>query len=225
MAVFVRRWVRIPKVAKEKGSEEILWVELEGTVTKIYVAVVYFVQKESTRYEANADVRMELEEDIIEFRSRGMVVLIGDVNSRIGECMPQEGVREGKKRKNKDKKINENGREWIQMMRRTGMLMLTGLYGTADFTCYNVQGNSVVDHICIDRENSYKVRGIESKREVMGRINTDHSMVVVSLKIVKSSEEQKESGDVWVNVKPKKVREKPLSRIKKGGVGKIQEEM
>ena len=150
----------VPKLAKDKGSDEILWVEIEGLGMKIYIAVVYLVPKNSSRYGDNASVRRELEEGIYEFRERGMVVIIGDVNSRIGECMPLEGRVEGKMRNNSDNKMNENGREWIQLMRRTGMVMLTGLYGRAEYTCYNYQGNRVVDHICIDRENSYKVKRV-----------------------------------------------------------------
>ena len=164
LAVLVRRGMGVPKVAKNKGSDEILWVEVDGLGGTIYIAVVYLVPKKSSRYGDNNGVRRELEEGIYEFRARGMVVVIGDVNSRIGECVPLEGADDGRKRNNSDKKMNENGREWIQLMRRTGMVMLTGLYGRAEYTCYNYKGNSVVDHICIDKENSYKVRGIESKK-------------------------------------------------------------
>ena len=79
-----------------------------------------------------------------------MVVVIGDVNSRIGDCRPLEGGEEGKTRRNRDMRMNENGREWIQLMRRTEMVMLMGLYGRAEYTCYNAQGNSLVEHICIE---------------------------------------------------------------------------
>ena len=147
LAVLVRRGAGVPKLAKEKGSDEILWVEIEGLERTIYVAVVYLVPRKSARYGGNEEVRRELEGDIVEFRGRGMVVVIGDVNSRIGEYRPLEGAVKSNVRRSRDKKMNENGREWIQMMRRTGMVILTGLYGKAEYTCYNAQGNSVVDHI------------------------------------------------------------------------------
>ena len=135
LAIFVRRGAGVPKLSREKGSDEILWVEVEGLERIIYVAVVYLVPRKSARYGGNAEVRRELEEDIVEFRGRGMVVVIGDVNSRIGECVPLEGVVKSNVRRSRDKKMNENGREWIQLMRRTGMVMLTGLYWRSEYTC------------------------------------------------------------------------------------------
>ena len=85
LAVFVRRGMGVPRVARSKGSDEILWVDIEGLERKIYVAAVYLVPKKSSWYADNAEVRRELEEGIYEFRARGMGVIIGDVNSRIGE--------------------------------------------------------------------------------------------------------------------------------------------
>ena len=86
----MRRGVGVPNLAKEKGSDEILWVEVGGIGRTIHVAVVYLVPMKSSRYGDNREVRRELEEDIIEFKEKGMVVVIGDVNSRIGECRPLE---------------------------------------------------------------------------------------------------------------------------------------
>ena len=57
------------------------------------------------------------------------------------------------------------------------MVTLTGLYGEDNYTCYNDQGNSVPDHICIDRRNKDMVRDFINDKEIMGRINTDHSMI------------------------------------------------
>ena len=144
-----------------------MWVEVEGLERTIYVAVVYLVPRKSARYGGNAEVRRELEEDIVEFRGRGMVVVVGDVNSSIGECVPLEGVVKSNVRKNKDKKTNENGRKWILMMRRTGMVMPTGFYGRAEYTCYNAKGTNVVGHICVDRESSHVVKWLENRKEVM----------------------------------------------------------
>ena len=68
VAIFVRRGAGRPKLAKEKGSDEILWVEVEGIGRTVHVAVVYLVPKKSSRYGDNMEVRRELEEDIIRFK-------------------------------------------------------------------------------------------------------------------------------------------------------------
>jgi len=73
----------------------------------------------------------------------------------------------------------------------TNLVTLTGLFGRADYTCYNDQGNSVVDHICIDMRHKYIVTDVGTDRRVLDRINTDHSMVVAELKLRFLEEEKK----------------------------------
>merc|ERR1712083_709391 len=169
----------------------ILWVEVEGTGRKMFVAVVYIVPTKSTRYVKNTELRRELEEDIMRYKQEGMVMVMGDLNSRIGEIEYY--------RRNKDSEVNENGREWMALTRATGMIILSGLNETADYTCFNDQGNSVVDHICIDETYKYVVVKLENRRDVMGRIDTDHSMVVAKIK----TEKPEEGGEKRRQVKTK----------------------
>ena len=120
IAVMVRKDRGKIKQVKGKGRDGILWVEVEGTGRKMYIATVYIVPMKSTRYKQNIELRRELEEDIIRFKHEGLMMVVGDLNSRIGE---EEGYR-----KSKDKKVNENGREWSELTRKTGLITLTGLY-------------------------------------------------------------------------------------------------
>ena len=214
LALLVRKGSGTPRLAKESGSDEILWVEMEGLSQKVYIAVVYLVPVKSTRYKFNGAVRRELEVDIIKFRNRGTVVIMGDLNSRIGMANPREGVWRNNYRGNRDKKTNDNGREWIKLTSNTDMVTLTGLYGEADYTCFNVEGNSVVDHICVDRRSKGLVLGTHNRKGVMGRIDTDHSMVMVSLelKILSSSKEMMRVKSGPQQVKRNKI---ALNRIKK----------
>merc|ERR1712060_543384 len=99
---------------------------------------------------------------------------MGDLNSRIGEIEHY--------RRNKDREVNENGREWMTLTRATGMVILSGLNETADYTCFNDQGNSVVDHTCIDERYKDVVIKLENRRDGMGRIDTYHSMVAAKIK-------------------------------------------
>ena len=106
------------RAVKEKGGEGILWVEVEGVGEKMHIATVYLVSVKSTRYRQNIELRRELEENIIKFKREGIVMVMGDLNSRIGE---EKGVRE-----NMDKKVNENDREWIELTKKTSMITLNG---------------------------------------------------------------------------------------------------
>ena len=216
LAIVVRKGKGIPKLAKDKGSEEILWIEMMGMDRRIFVAVVYLVPRKSSRYKNNPAVRQELEEDIIRFKKEGMVVILGDLNSRIADSLPSEGVTKNKTRENKDKVVNDNGRAWIRLTRSTGMVTLTGLFGEADYTCYNVEGNSVPDHICIDRRNVGIVSDLVNDREVMGRMSTDHSMITATLKITGwTKEEQQKKMRNRKRSDPKEKRRIRLNRIKR----------
>ena len=181
LAIVVRKGRGVPKLAKAKGSDEILWVEMKEMGRKLFVAVVYLVPSKSTRYHLNGATRSELTSDIMKFASKGLVNVMGDMNSRIADSLPVKGVGGHTMRENKDKAVNNNGKEWIRLTRTTKMVTLTGLYGEADYTCFNGQGNSVTDHICIDSGNEHRVRATMNDREILGRINTDHSMISVVL--------------------------------------------
>ena len=53
IAIVVRKGRGTPKLAKSKGSDEILWIEMVGMGQKIFVAVVYLVPHKSARYKFN----------------------------------------------------------------------------------------------------------------------------------------------------------------------------
>merc|ERR1711953_1631807 len=63
VAVMIRKTKGKIKTIKRKGADGILWVEVEGTGRKMFVAVVYIVPTKSTRYVKNTELRRELEED------------------------------------------------------------------------------------------------------------------------------------------------------------------
>ena len=135
VAVVVRKGNYTIAKAKKTVHEDVLWVEVKGMARRIFIAVVYIVPLKSSRYYKNGALRRELEEDIVNFGQKGMVVVLGDLNSRIGEGIVREGMDLTYQRVSKDKVKNDNGREWIKLTRNTGMVTLTGLYGQADYTC------------------------------------------------------------------------------------------
>merc|ERR1712083_1014389 len=77
-------------------------------------------------------------------------------------------------------------------------------------------GNSVVDHICIEEENMSLVEQIEYKREVMGRINTDHSMVKAKVRLKRGNQEKGQREEKNKERKEvKRAKKKALNRVKK----------
>ena len=102
LEVVVRKGRGVPKLAKAKGSDEILWVKMEEMGKIIFVGVVYLVPSKSTRYHLNGSVRRELTMDILRFSSEGLVIVMGDLNSRIADYLPAYGGMGHKVRVSKD---------------------------------------------------------------------------------------------------------------------------
>ena len=74
-------------VTKSKVSHNFTWCKLDkslmGTEEHVYVCGAY-IPPENSKY-FSPEIFEELEEDIIEFRSKVFVMLLGDLNSRTGK--------------------------------------------------------------------------------------------------------------------------------------------
>merc|ERR1712228_835131 len=94
-----------------------------------------------------------------------------------------------------------------------GIITLTGLKETAEHTYFHSQGNSEVDHICMDEKHMEVIMKLENRTEVMGRIDTDHSMVVAKMKIRKLKDEESRQEAIQGEIKSE--RRRKVRRIKK----------
>ncbi len=76
----------IGQVQVEKVSIlfDILWIRIELGGERVFMAVAYMSPVTTTRNTDAAEFLMELENDILSFREQGKVVVMGDLNSRIG---------------------------------------------------------------------------------------------------------------------------------------------
>ena len=110
-----------------KKQDCLLWIEISCGHRKIYIATVYMVPVGSSYYEDNDKIRNELEKDIVAYKEQGMVIVIGDFNSRIGKLMSITADDKTYHRENVDEKENQNGRELIKLMNGLGMLILSGI--------------------------------------------------------------------------------------------------
>ena len=198
---------------QKKGSDEVVWTEVTGMGKSLFLAAVYLVPKKSRLYSDNEIVRKELEVDILKFKELGTVIVMGHMNSRIGTRVTDSEIIQVGERENPDKEVNDNGKAWISLMKRTGMVTLTGLYGKIGYTCIRPNGNSVVDHICIDSRSRYLIKKLYTKEDVMSRIDTDHCMVVAEVKIVGALPSGGEDNDRELKVKKSKRKKLALNRI------------
>ncbi len=80
----VRKDIGNCKIVKVSRDHDTLWMELRRGAQLLYIAGVYICPEGSTRDNDFRRQLMELEVDIMEFRKKGLVVCMGDFNSRIG---------------------------------------------------------------------------------------------------------------------------------------------
>ena len=86
------------------------------------------------------------------------VFLMGDFNARTGEMsdyiLLDDEVSALPERKNKDRKVNNNGRQLVNLCKITDLVIVNGRTGfdrSGEYTCLNYNGSSVVDYMIVDQ--------------------------------------------------------------------------
>ena len=136
------------KVWKVSRSENLLWLQMQG---QLFVAVVYIVpNNEST--EINDVTLRELLEDITELKERGVVVVLGDLNGRIGEesnCInvgiAGTEVSEVARCSQDQDRPTPMGKKVLGMLNGVDMVVMNGVKERANYTSIQALGNSVID--------------------------------------------------------------------------------
>ena len=85
IGILVRRGLGEAKVLKVSETSDSLWIELKMTEATLIIAGVYLSPEYSKKEVAFIDALEELQGDILEFQSRGRVIVMGDLNRRIGD--------------------------------------------------------------------------------------------------------------------------------------------
>ena len=201
VAILVRKHIGEATKIEKKREDGLMWIKLLHEGRKMYIATVYLLPAGAVRIEHNDSLREQLGRDIAEFRGQGIVLVLGDMNSRIGDLMSIVSGEIAVRRDNIDKEyINTNGRKLIKLMNSVGMVVLTGIRNRSEFTCYKdgakKRGRSVVDHICVDGGIMNMVVAEEVREDIMRVIKTDHLMVSASLKVMRINKNKCKGGKV-----------------------------
>jgi len=158
LGCIVRKECRV-KLAKVNKCENILWLKLD-VGSKIFCGFVYLPPDTIVNKEGNEEALSELERDVMEFRKEGAVIVMGDMNSRVGELPNQIAITERPEddrvltRTSLDKTITSLGRQVMERMNATGLVLLNGLEKPAEFTYFQDRddvegGRSVIDFIWV----------------------------------------------------------------------------
>lgn len=169
-----------------------IWLKMDknffGNEADIFIGVWYIPPN------INEDWCEGMEELICKYKDKGEVILMGDMNARIGTCnecilydnndnveVPENYVHdEMMKRVSSDIKVNSYGRKLLKMCTSLQMRVLNGrTLGDLNggFTCWQWNGRSVVDYIIVqsDKQKSVKWFKVLAPSHI-----SDHSMICCS---------------------------------------------
>lgn len=166
----VRRGVKIV----ESTNSHMVWLKFEKQYFKLekdlYVCALYIPPIDSCKnlYSGNRYELFDLlEEKIFKYSEYGHIMLMGDVNSRIGTSIDvleyssdEDDIQDVQTRNSKDSITNQFGHRWLHICKQHNLLVLNGrsvgdLLGQC--TSYHYNGSAVVDYCVISREFNEKV--------------------------------------------------------------------
>lgn len=200
VALLVRTKSGVEVVGREDGGEGVLGVRVKKGGVTLTVVAVYAVPKVPRAGKASRGVaeRLERTEEALEGlvatawrarRRQEQVVVLGDLNARVGEEGVQLGMGAGPgefvQRASMDKVVNPRGTDMLRRCGEAGLVMMNGLKGMAEYTRVvseeaDSRGSSVCDWICVSEglfrgAASVKVGGRDDTGQVA--VGADHLLV------------------------------------------------
>lgn len=173
VGILIKKGTGVCRVVRESRENDMFWVELKIGDINWYIGAVYMCPEGSSRNNDVSGHLQELEKDILDFKKKGIVVCLGDFNSRIG-CL-ESAIRSGEEqvlipRRSQDRKLQpsllERGRQFVDSMNACSMIILNGIENEAEFTFESVsnKGRSVVDLIAVEQSVFQGERKLENEK-------------------------------------------------------------
>jgi hypothetical protein len=171
----------VVEVQEGDSVEDLMWVRVDGRMGVWFVCVMYM--RPGSRWEdSRARVWQAYVKGVSKFRGKGRIVVLTDANARIGEMQSTVGdiVFE---RESKDKKVERQGREFVEKSDELGMVILNGTRGSvAEYTCWHRSGvgKSMIDLVCVEVGNVDEWGSVQVG--CMWQGESDHELVMVEWK-------------------------------------------
>ena len=187
------------KIVLQKTSKNFVWCQIDkslvGTDKHLYLCGAYIPPENSHHY--SNDLFEELENDISHFRSKGKIMLLGDLNARTGKSndyitadgnhflcsgILEEQAAFAETRNNLDNNINNHGKFILEICKNFDIRILNGRFrgdSLGNFTYHGRNGNSTIDYIFCDQMLFNNVEYFIVKQPTY---LSDHSQIVVWIK-------------------------------------------
>ena len=170
----VRKSAGQVQIEKVSNLFDILWIRVQVEEEILFLAAVYMSPVNTTRDTDAAEFLLELSDDILEFRKRGKVIVMGDLNSRVGNRPSgfflndrhYEFARESDD-VDLSKGVRRQGRRLLELMDANRMVILNGIDGGGEFTCiHRNKGASMIDYIIMSYDLLLYNPELEREEEV-----------------------------------------------------------
>ena len=172
IAVFVKEHIEQFFSVIKTENQDCIWLKLKkdlsGEENDIYIGTYYISPSKGKDY---LDKNQNLSEDIMYFQ-RGQVIINGEFKSKTSNeidyiipdkydhCFVTNYTENMRKRNSQDKSIDERGKAILEMCRGLDLTIINGrrtgdIFGK--FTCFQWNGNSVVDYVITSGQISQKI--------------------------------------------------------------------
>jgi hypothetical protein len=172
------------------------WIQVSNKSVKLVVGAVYRAPSVNL-----GDTLAGITGDVMRYRGRGIIVLVGDFNCRIGEVPnrifvegeEEEEIREFR-RESEDKKVTREGKQFMESMSGLNLMVLNGHGTKATPTSQQVKGCSVIDLICVEYEAVNRVQELRVWDDDIVADLSDHRLVTVEIMGEGGKEDENEVG-------------------------------
>ena len=153
-------WETLQK-SKQGGK---IWIEVQLPARrKLLICLVYMPPSASEYAKESDDIMDELRVEIPKYMDRGDVVVMGDLNARIGSLPSITGHDKAWERVSEDTKTTSRGRKVLELLNQNNLVVLNGVKEKGLWTYVKKGGSgcSVIDYICLSEELMQKAVGME----------------------------------------------------------------